>query len=96
MPIIEIHPAKCKHCGTGRITLDIKEFKKEWLKIPNTYSHLKCHKCYQKPIIGEVWGLSINNGHKNTAWCPSCAIYIENQLNIIDKKPRNIIMNLRR
>ena len=91
MPIIQIKPASCEHCGSGKRTINIDQFRKDFTIVTEAALGIwngktKCWVCKKPPVVGEVWGISINIGEKNRLYCPECSNTIEQQLQTAGKE----------
>ena len=85
MPFIELKPPSCKHCGSGRRRINIKSFLKDFVlitdRILNVWSDRhKCWVCKKKPVAGELWGLSVNEGERNRLYCPKCSEMVQEKI----------------
>ena len=85
MPIIELKQASCKQCGSGKRTINIKSFRKDFMLVTEQTLRIwrdkkKCWACKAKPKVNEKWGISINHGEKNRVYCPMCSTNIESLL----------------
>lgn len=84
MPFIELKPPSCKHCGSGRRTINIKSFRKDFVlvteRILNVWHNKCCWVCKKKPVVGESWGISFNEGEKNRLYCQKCSEMVQEKI----------------
>lgn len=75
--------------GSGRRTINIKSFQKDFVlitdRILNVWSDrhkcwVKCWVCKKKPVAGESWGFSFNEGEKNRLYCPKCSEMVQKKI----------------
>ena len=89
-----------KRCKCGEVisckTIDIKAFKQGMFKVDEKaikawtdgkHKLKTCWRCGKLPEIGEVWGLSLNNGERNRLFCEKCGVFVADQLTM--KKGEN-------
>jgi hypothetical protein len=84
MPTIELKQASCT-CGSGKRDINIRQFRKDFIVVTKSTLRIwcgrtKCWVCKKIPVVGETWGISINNNEKNRLYCPECADDIEQKM----------------